>query len=145
MLMRQDVNNEVRRDLSIKMIVTSLFLQVRYNDLAYYQHENITDPNGPAMTHSMFTIGWLEAGEQEQAERAFIKNFANIQGPFKVRNSFPLFFLVWQIKRVEKWFFESWPYLSKKSYFYMIVINLFHEKFSCYICPPTQYPSFFWN
>lgn len=94
MLMRQDVNNEVGRDLSIKMIVTSLFLQVRYNDLAYYQHENITDPNGPAMTHSMFTIGWLEAGEQEQAERAFIKNFANIQGPFKVRNSFPLFFLV---------------------------------------------------
>ena len=92
MLMRQDVNNEVGRDLSIKMIVTSLFLQVRYNDLAYYQHENITDPNGPAMTHSMFTIGWLEAGEQEQAERAFIKNFANIQGPFKVRNSFPLFF-----------------------------------------------------
>lgn len=58
--------------------------QVRYNDLAYYQHENITDPNGPAMTHSMFTIGWLEAGEQEKAERAFIKNFANIQGPFKV-------------------------------------------------------------
>lgn len=92
MLMRQDVSNEVNRNSPTKMIASSLFLQVRYNDLAYYQDENITDPNGPAMTHSMFAIGWLEAGEQEKAERAFIKNYANIQGPFKVRNSFPFFF-----------------------------------------------------
>lgn len=56
--------------------------QVRYNDLAYY--ENLTDPNGPAMTHAMFAIGWLEAGEKKKAERAFLKNYANIQGPFKV-------------------------------------------------------------
>ncbi|XP_068683717.1 protein-glucosylgalactosylhydroxylysine glucosidase-like isoform X1 [Montipora foliosa] len=56
--------------------------QVRYNDLAYYQ--NLTDPNGPAMTHAMFAIGWLETGEKEKAEQAFMKNYANIQGPFKV-------------------------------------------------------------
>lgn len=59
-----------------------VFLQVRYNDLAFY--ERLTDPEGPAMTHAMFAIGWLEAGEEKKAERAFLKNYANIQGPFKV-------------------------------------------------------------
>jgi len=44
----------------------------------------LTDPNGPAMTHAMFAIGWLEAGEEKKAARAFLKNYANIQGPFKV-------------------------------------------------------------
>ena len=58
------------------------FLQVRYNDLTFY--ERLTDPEGPAMTHAMFAIGWLEAGEEKKAETAFFKNYANIQGPFKV-------------------------------------------------------------
>lgn len=59
-----------------------VFTQVRYNDLAFY--ENITDPNGPAMTHAMFAVGWLEVGEEKKAARSFLKNYANIQGPFKV-------------------------------------------------------------
>ncbi|KAM7437219.1 hypothetical protein ABFA07_013132 [Porites harrisoni] len=56
--------------------------QVRHNDLDYY--ERLTNPNGPAMTHAMFAIGWLEVGEIKKADRAFLKNYDNIQGPFKV-------------------------------------------------------------
>lgn len=63
-------------------VIFNFFLQVRFNDLAFY--ENLTDPNGPAMTHAMFAIGWLEAGEKKKAEKSFLKNYANIQGPFKV-------------------------------------------------------------
>ena len=57
-------------------------IKVRKNDLKFY--EDLTDPNGPAMTHAMFAIGWLEVGEEKKAERSFLKNYANIQGPFKV-------------------------------------------------------------
>ncbi|CAH3016355.1 unnamed protein product [Porites evermanni] len=56
--------------------------QVRHNDLDYY--ERLTNPNGPAMTHAMFAIGWLEVGEIKKADRSFLKNYDNIQGPFKV-------------------------------------------------------------
>ena len=56
--------------------------EIRENDLKIY--ENITNPRGPAMTHSMFAIGWLEVGEQEKAENAFKKNYLNIIGPFNV-------------------------------------------------------------
>ncbi|XP_012556543.2 protein-glucosylgalactosylhydroxylysine glucosidase [Hydra vulgaris] len=55
---------------------------VKKNDLLLY--ENITDLNGPAMTQSMFTIGWLEVGNRVAAEKAFKKNFEHIQEPFKV-------------------------------------------------------------
>ena len=55
---------------------------VRENDLLFY--ENITDLNGPAMTHSMFAIGWLEVGNRVAADKAFKRNFENIQEPFKV-------------------------------------------------------------
>ena len=37
-------------------------IQVRYNDLKLYEER--TDPDGPAMTHSMFAIGWLDLGEK---------------------------------------------------------------------------------
>lgn len=57
-------------------------VQVRYNDLKLY--ENRTDPDGPAMTHSMFAIGWLDLGENKKAEKPFLKNYENIRGPFKV-------------------------------------------------------------
>lgn len=58
-------------------------MQVRYNDLKLYEER--TDPDGPAMTHSMFAIGWLELGEKKKAEKPFLKNYENIRGPFKVR------------------------------------------------------------
>ena len=58
-------------------------MQVRYNDLKLYEER--TDPDGPAMTHSMFAIGWLDLGENKKAEKPFLKNYENIRGPFKVR------------------------------------------------------------
>ena len=45
---------------------------VKKNDLKFYA--NCTDPMGPAMTHSMFTIGWLDIGQPENAYKAFEKN-----------------------------------------------------------------------
>ena len=70
------------------LVLQSVFfpLQVRLNDLAFY--ENRTDPSGPAMTHAMFAIGWLEVGNKQKAKKSFLKNYANIQGPFKVFHSF---------------------------------------------------------
>ncbi|EDO36562.1 predicted protein, partial [Nematostella vectensis] len=56
--------------------------QIRRNDLEMY--EKVTDRNGPAMTHSMFAIGWLEVGDKKRAAKAFARNYENIQGPFKV-------------------------------------------------------------
>eukprot|EP00066_Takifugu_rubripes_P004399 XP_003967747.1 PREDICTED: acid trehalase-like protein 1 isoform X2 [Takifugu rubripes] len=57
-------------------------LEVRKNDLEVY--EPVTDPNGPAMTWSMFAIGWLELGDTEKAQLLLQKCFQNIQGPFQV-------------------------------------------------------------
>lgn len=54
------------------------------NDLRLYAQ--ITNPNGPAMTHSMFAIGWLDVGNKVKASEEFKKNFENIKGPFKVWN-----------------------------------------------------------
>ncbi|XP_066928849.1 protein-glucosylgalactosylhydroxylysine glucosidase-like [Clytia hemisphaerica] len=54
----------------------------RKNDLFLYG--KITDSNGPAMTHSMFSIGWNEIGEKQNADQAFQKNYENIQPPFHV-------------------------------------------------------------
>ena len=56
--------------------------EVRKNDLDIYG--NITNPKGPAMTHSMFSIGWLEIDETEKAALALYKNYGNIIGPFHV-------------------------------------------------------------
>lgn len=47
-------------------------------------YENITDFGGPAMTHPMTAIGWLELGEKRRADKSFLKNYENINGPFKV-------------------------------------------------------------
>uniref|UniRef100_A0A672GNN8 Protein-glucosylgalactosylhydroxylysine glucosidase n=1 Tax=Salarias fasciatus TaxID=181472 RepID=A0A672GNN8_SALFA len=55
---------------------------VRRNDLEAY--EPVTDPDGPAMTWSMFAISWMELGEAEKAQRLLEKCFNNIQGPFQV-------------------------------------------------------------
>ncbi|XP_020790881.2 protein-glucosylgalactosylhydroxylysine glucosidase [Boleophthalmus pectinirostris] len=56
--------------------------EIRKNDLLAY--EPVTDPHGPAMTWSMFAIGWLELGEAERAQNLLTKCFNNIQGPFQV-------------------------------------------------------------
>uniref|UniRef100_A0A673A9G7 Protein-glucosylgalactosylhydroxylysine glucosidase n=1 Tax=Sphaeramia orbicularis TaxID=375764 RepID=A0A673A9G7_9TELE len=56
--------------------------EIRRNDLETY--EPVTDPHGPAMTWSMFAIGWLELGEAQRAQSLLEKCFGNIQGPFQV-------------------------------------------------------------
>ncbi|XP_051885325.1 protein-glucosylgalactosylhydroxylysine glucosidase isoform X2 [Pristis pectinata] len=56
--------------------------QVRKNDLVMY--EAVTDPEGPAMTWSMFAIGWLELKNATQAQQQLNKCYSNIQEPFKV-------------------------------------------------------------
>ncbi|NXH41037.1 PGGHG glucosidase, partial [Dicaeum eximium] len=56
--------------------------EVRRNDLEMY--EPVTDPAGPAMTWSMFAVGWLELKEQQRAWSQLVKCFSNITEPFKV-------------------------------------------------------------
>ncbi|XP_066467270.1 protein-glucosylgalactosylhydroxylysine glucosidase isoform X1 [Tiliqua scincoides] len=56
--------------------------EVRRNDLEMY--EPVTDPQGPAMTWSMFAVGWLELKETERAQQQLSKCFGNITEPFKI-------------------------------------------------------------
>ncbi|XP_062823571.1 protein-glucosylgalactosylhydroxylysine glucosidase isoform X1 [Anolis carolinensis] len=56
--------------------------EVRRNDLEIY--EPVTDPQGPAMTWSMFAVGWLELKETERAQHQLNKCFSNITEPFKI-------------------------------------------------------------
>ncbi|NXQ32374.1 PGGHG glucosidase, partial [Alaudala cheleensis] len=56
--------------------------EVRRNDLEMY--EPVTDPAGPAMTWSMFAVGWLELKELQRAWSQLQKCFSNITEPFKV-------------------------------------------------------------
>ncbi|XP_064571359.1 protein-glucosylgalactosylhydroxylysine glucosidase [Zonotrichia leucophrys gambelii] len=56
--------------------------EVRRNDLEMY--EPVTDPAGPAMTWSMFALGWLELKEPQRAWSQLEKCFSNITEPFKV-------------------------------------------------------------
>lgn len=54
----------------------------RRNDLLIY--ELVTDPDGPAMTWSMFSIGFMEIKQIDAAETQLKKCFANITEPFKI-------------------------------------------------------------
>ncbi|KAK6182582.1 hypothetical protein SNE40_010234 [Patella caerulea] len=57
--------------------------EVRKNDLLKY--EIVTNPMGPAMTWGMFSIGWLELGEEEKAADLFRMSYGNyIREPFKI-------------------------------------------------------------
>lgn len=56
---------------------------VRRNDLEYYAAR--TDPGGPAMTWSMFAVGWLEAGNFSMAEKMLNLSFIpHLIPPFNV-------------------------------------------------------------
>jgi len=56
-------------------------LTVRANDINYYAPR--TDPNGPAMTWSMYAIDYLELNELEKASQSFTKGYKdNIHAPY---------------------------------------------------------------
>lgn len=54
----------------------------RDNDLKIYSY--ITDPGGPAMTWSMFSINFNDRGEYISADEYFLRQFDNIQEPFQI-------------------------------------------------------------
>lgn len=57
--------------------------QVQLNDLNYYASR--TNPGGPAMTWSMFSVGYRECNEPSLAADYFVRGFAaNVLGPYKV-------------------------------------------------------------
>ncbi|NXT93763.1 PGGHG glucosidase, partial [Anhinga rufa] len=56
--------------------------EVRRNDLEMY--EPVTELGGPAMTWSMFAVGWLELKEVQRAQSQLNKCFSNITEPFKI-------------------------------------------------------------
>ncbi|NWQ83473.1 PGGHG glucosidase, partial [Columbina picui] len=56
--------------------------RVRRNDLEMY--EPVTAWAGPAMTWSMFAVGWLELKELQRAQSQLNKCFSNITEPFKI-------------------------------------------------------------
>ena len=59
----------------------------RAADLRFYATR--TDPDGPAMTWSMFSLGWLDAHDQAEAASNFVRGGANQQPPFKVWTETP--------------------------------------------------------
>ncbi|KAM6159433.1 protein-glucosylgalactosylhydroxylysine glucosidase [Rhynchocyon petersi] len=55
---------------------------VRRRNLEVY--EVVTSPQGPAMTWSMFAVGWMELKDAERGQKLLDRSFANITEPFKV-------------------------------------------------------------
>ncbi|OWK10699.1 hypothetical protein Celaphus_00004961 [Cervus elaphus hippelaphus] len=55
---------------------------VRRQNLEIY--EAVTSPHGPAMTWSMFAVGWMELKDPGRAWALLEKSFANVTEPFKV-------------------------------------------------------------
>eukprot|EP00937_MAST-01D_sp_MAST-1D-sp2_P004018 g4018.t1 len=57
------------------------------NDLSFY--DGITSQTGPAMTWSMFAIGWFNVGNYTASQRHFLHGYANVQAPFRVWTETP--------------------------------------------------------
>ena len=53
--------------------------KVRANDLLIYGND--TDNDGPAMTWSMFAVGWLGVNDTK-AHQNFLRGYSNIKPPF---------------------------------------------------------------
>ncbi|XP_032005139.1 protein-glucosylgalactosylhydroxylysine glucosidase isoform X5 [Hylobates moloch] len=60
----------------------SLSPDVRRKNLEIY--EAVTSPQGPAMTWSMFAVGWMELKDAARAWGLLDRSFANVAEPFKV-------------------------------------------------------------
>lgn len=63
-------------------LMVNMSLDVRRNDLSFYEPR--TNPRGPAMTKSMFAIGWLDVGDYTRAEKSFKESYINAKEPFLV-------------------------------------------------------------
>ena len=62
---------------------------VQRNDLLHY--ESVTHPNGPAMTWGVFSTGWLDLGQFDEADRLFDKAYKSyVREPFKVSQTFTI-------------------------------------------------------
>ncbi|XP_017177594.1 protein-glucosylgalactosylhydroxylysine glucosidase isoform X2 [Mus musculus] len=55
---------------------------IRRKNLETY--EAVTSPQGPAMTWSMFAVGWMELRDPSRAQVHLSRSFANVTEPFKV-------------------------------------------------------------
>ncbi|XP_008584790.1 PREDICTED: acid trehalase-like protein 1 [Galeopterus variegatus] len=55
---------------------------IRRTNLEIY--EAVTSPQGPAMTWSMFAVGWMELKDPVKARGLLDRSFANVTEPFKV-------------------------------------------------------------
>ncbi|XP_021119751.1 protein-glucosylgalactosylhydroxylysine glucosidase isoform X8 [Heterocephalus glaber] len=55
---------------------------VRRRNLEIY--EAVTSPRGPAMTWSMFAVGWMELKDPSRAQSLLDRNITNVTEPFKV-------------------------------------------------------------
>jgi trehalose/maltose hydrolase-like predicted phosphorylase len=67
--------------------------EVRRNDLLVY--EPLTRPDGPAMTWSMHSIGFIESGDFDKAEQLFRRSYETyVRPPFNVRELILVFFFV---------------------------------------------------
>jgi len=72
--------------LSFPLGVTS-HARTMANDLDFY--EDVTDPNGPAMTWSMFAINWIQARDYTRSAKMFPRGYANVRPPFGVWTEYP--------------------------------------------------------
>lgn len=55
---------------------------IRRKNLEIY--EAVTSPKGPAMTWSMFAVGWMELKDPSRAQTLLNRSFTNVTEPFKV-------------------------------------------------------------
>lgn len=63
-------------------LMVNMSFDVRRSDLSFYEPR--TNPRGPAMTKSMFAIGWLDVDEPARAETSFNESYVNAKAPFMV-------------------------------------------------------------
>ncbi|XP_021119750.1 protein-glucosylgalactosylhydroxylysine glucosidase isoform X5 [Heterocephalus glaber] len=62
-------------------VYTNVLVQNRRNLEIY---EAVTSPRGPAMTWSMFAVGWMELKDPSRAQSLLDRNITNVTEPFKV-------------------------------------------------------------
>jgi len=73
--------------LLVYPLMVNMSKEVQLNDLLYYSKR--TDPDGPAMTYSMFAINWLSLNVPQNATAEFARSYANIQPPFSIWSETP--------------------------------------------------------